>query len=127
MVRMFARSARLVGTLTSISASQSGIAQIRTLREEIAASFASVNGEADAVLFESGANRLSYLVARERIRRWLSTLRTLYLLELPMLPFSPVEEQNQLSPGDRKAEVHSRELVNVTNSYCRMPGTSAWR
>jgi hypothetical protein len=46
--------------------------------------FTSINAEVDAVPFESGNNRQSYLAARDRIRRWLPTLRTVYLLELPL-------------------------------------------
>jgi multidrug resistance protein MdtO len=99
MVRMFARSARLIAGLATVSANGARIARIGALRDEIANTFASVNAESDAVIFESGEHRPSYLAARERVRRWLSTLRTLYLLELALLPCSPIEEYSYLSPA----------------------------
>lgn len=109
MVRMLARSVRLVATLTSLATGDPGNAGLRTLRDEIAASFASVNAEADAVVFESGEKRAAYLAARGRVRRWLSTLRTLYLLELPLLPFAPLVEGSQTSPVGSHASAGSLE------------------
>src|SRR5262249_20818439 len=80
MVRQFARSARLLANLNSVGPDE---IRIRMLRDEINSAFASVNAEADAVLFESSEKRPVFLAARDRIRRWLSSLRTVYLLELP--------------------------------------------
>ena len=97
MVRLFAQSARLLATLNSASSSESGVARIRALRDEINNAFASVNAEADAVLFESGEQRPAFLAGRDRVRRWLSSLRTLYLLELPLLPFRPSGEGKEQS------------------------------
>jgi len=104
MVRLFARSARLVATLNSVGPSDSGIVRIRILRGEINNLFASVNTEADAVLFESGERRPAFLAGRARVRRWLASLRTLYLLELPLLPFKPSEEGKERSPLDRPGD-----------------------
>src|SRR5262249_17699437 len=87
MVRQFARSVRLLANLNSVAPDEPGFARVRTLRDEINSAFASVNAEADAVLFESGEQRPAFLAGRDRIRRWLVSLRTLYLLELPFLPF----------------------------------------
>jgi len=87
MVRQFARSARLLASLNSVGPEESGLVRTRMLRDEINSAFASVNAEADAVLFESGEPRSAFLAGRDRIRRWLVSLRTLYLLELPLLPF----------------------------------------
>jgi multidrug resistance protein MdtO len=97
MVRQFARSARLLATLNSVG----GTDRIRTLRDEVSNIFASVNYEADAVLFESSEKRPVFLAARDRIRRWLSSLRTLYLLELPLLPFGLSGEDQERSPLDQ--------------------------
>jgi len=120
MVRMFAQSARLVASLTSFPASESRFDQIQALRDAIAESFARVNAEADAVLFESGGRRFAYLAARDRVRRWLSTLRTLYLLDLPLLPFSSIEER-QRSITVLHTETHSlgsvaRPLIHIAES-----------
>jgi multidrug resistance protein MdtO len=93
MVRTFARSARLVAGLSCVDDSQPGIARIRSLRDEVNSAFANANAEADAVLFENGEQRPAFLAGRVRVRRWLSTLRTLYLLELPLLPFRPREDK----------------------------------
>lgn len=97
MVRLFARSARLLAALNSVGPSESGLARIRTLRDEINSVFASVNSEADAVLFESGEQRSAFLAGRDRVRRWLSSLRTLYLLELPLLPSGEDKQRSLLN------------------------------
>jgi multidrug resistance protein MdtO len=104
MVRQFARSARLLASLNSVGREESGLVRIRMLRDEINSAFASVNAEADAVLFESGEQRPAFLAGRDRIRRWLVSLRTLYLLELPLLPFHV--------PGDGE----KRTLVDRTSN-----------
>jgi len=103
MVRQFARSARLLASLNSVGPSESGIVRISTLRDEINGVLASVNSEADAVLFESGERRTAFLAGRDRVRRWLSSLRTLYLLELPLLPSGEDKEQSLLNrSGDTR-------------------------
>jgi multidrug resistance protein MdtO len=95
MVRMFAASARLVAGLGFLDTSEGGMARIRTLRDQVNSVFGNVNAEADAVLFETGERRSAFLAARDRVRRWLSTLRTLYLLQLPLLPVGPSGEEGQ--------------------------------
>ena len=88
MVAGYARATRLLAKLTSTSGDKSGSAevdQVRSIQAAVAVLFASVNTEADAVPFEHGRKRRSYLAARDRTRRWLSTLRTVYLLELPLV------------------------------------------
>ena len=101
MVRQFARSARLLAALNSAGPGESEIGRIRTLRDQVSNTFASVNAEADAVLFERNKKRPVFLAARSRIRRWLSSLRTLYLLELPLLPFGLSGEDQERSPLDQ--------------------------
>ena len=88
MVAGFSRTARLIASLTATQGFESGqgaIERIRTIRNEVSGLFTSVNAEADAVPFESGSDRLSHLAARERIRRWVAILRTVYVLELPLV------------------------------------------
>ncbi|WP_263356752.1 FUSC family protein [Acidicapsa ligni] len=85
MVRMFAQSARLVASLKPVSVNEPEVKRFFTMRDQINSLFTNVNAEADAIPFENGEQRLAYLAARDRIRRWLSILRTLYLLELPLL------------------------------------------
>ena len=75
MVTGFARASRLIAKLASTHERRSGSAdaeQIESLRVAASALFTSVNAEADAVAFEGGVRRRSYLAARDRIRRWLS-------------------------------------------------------
>jgi len=88
MVAHFARATRLVARLTRSTereGNQAEINRIWAVRNGVSALFLSVNVESDAVPFEGGPQRRSHLAARERIRRWLSTLRTVYILELPLL------------------------------------------
>jgi multidrug resistance protein MdtO len=91
MVRMLARSARLVASLKPVSMTGPEVYWFFTTRDQISSLFTSVSAEADAIPFENGEQRLAYLAARDRVRRWLSILRTVYLLELPLLQIDPEE------------------------------------
>jgi multidrug resistance protein MdtO len=131
MVKLLARSARLMASLPGAASTQLEIARIRALRESIGASFAGVNAEADAVLFESGAKRPAYLAGRDRVRHWLSTLRTLYLLKLPLLPLGgATEESAQTSlakrqPEDRSFEHWTAPLLRIAESLDGQVGDRA--
>jgi multidrug resistance protein MdtO len=116
MVRMFAKSAHLVATLGADSSSE--IEHLRQVREEVYSLFTNVNAEADAVLFESGRQRLSRLAARDRVRRWLSKLRTIYLLELPFTQFRSSPERKTISPALRETEL--RLFAHVSTSLGRI-------
>jgi multidrug resistance protein MdtO len=116
MVRMFAKSARLVSTLGAGSSSE--IAHLRQVREQVYSLFTNVNAEADAVLFESGRHRISRLAARDRVRRWLSKLRTIYLLELPFVEFRFARERNSITSALRETEL--RLFAQVSTSLSRI-------
>jgi hypothetical protein len=118
MVRQFARSARLIASLNSVAPDESGLVRIRMLRDEINSAFASVNAEADAILFESGEQRPAFLAGRDRIRRWLASLRTLYLLELPLLPYPPLEESENPTLVDRTSNAET--LLRVAGPLIRI-------
>lgn len=116
MVRMLAKSARLVATLGVDSSSE--IDHMRQVREQVSGLFTNVNAEADAVLFESGKHRISRLAARDRVRRWLSKLRTIYLLELPFIQFRFTGEHNPVSPALRETELQL--FAHVSTSLSRI-------
>src|SRR5262249_4146516 len=87
MIAGFAQATRVIATLTQAierEEDQVEMDRILVLRNRVSGLFTSINAQSDAVPFESGPLRLSHLVARERIRRWLSTLRSIYILELPL-------------------------------------------
>jgi multidrug resistance protein MdtO len=100
MVTQFARSARLVASLNSLDPSGLDTKRLSAVRDRISGLFTNVNAEADAVLFESGPQRTAYLAARVRIRRWLASLRTLYLLQLPFLQF---DKRGRIPDGSQQA------------------------
>ena len=123
MVAGFARSVRLIANLNSMierGIDEKDVAQIHILRDHISGLFSSVNAEADAVPFEGGDHRLSHLAARDRIRRWLSTLRTVFVLELPILHARLVHDP-KLTPtsiqeeGSRFYEALSASLIHVAD------------
>jgi multidrug resistance protein MdtO len=90
MVRVFVRNVRSISDLVSFSPSPNdpdAILKIRRLREEIYRRFGEVNAQSDAVPFETSPLRSSDMAARDRIRRWQASLRSLYLLEAPLLQF----------------------------------------
>jgi multidrug resistance protein MdtO len=107
MVVGFTRATRLVAELTSVQEHKVGSAEldrIHSIRAAASGLFTSVNAEADAVPFERGHKRWVYLAARNRIRRWLSTLRTIYLLELPLLQTGIGGDPEQLSSKHREVD-----------------------
>jgi multidrug resistance protein MdtO len=58
-----------------------------SLRETIKANFDKVASLADAVLFEFGPSRPQQLAQRDRIRRWQSQLRMLFVIRAPLLKY----------------------------------------
>ena len=90
MVRIFVVNLRLLADLFSSSPGaddRAAILNIRRLREAIYRHFGEVNAQSDAVPFETGPLRAGDMAARDRIRRWQAPLRSLYLLEAPLLQF----------------------------------------
>ena len=90
MVRIFVVNLRLLAALFSSTAhadDPASILKIRRQREEIYRHFGEVNAQSDAVPFETGSRRPAEMAARDRIRRWQAFLRSLYLLEAPLLQF----------------------------------------
>ena len=90
MVRIFVVNLRLLATLFSSNPrveEPASILKIRRQREEIYRHFGEVTAQSDAVPFETGPRRLAEMAARDRIRRWQAFLRSLYLLEAPLLQF----------------------------------------
>jgi multidrug resistance protein MdtO len=90
MLRIFISNLRLMAEL--IEASPAGtdteaIVKVRRQRDQIYRYFSEVNAQADAVPFESGPARVADMAARDRIRRWQASLRTVYLLEAPLIQF----------------------------------------
>jgi multidrug resistance protein MdtO len=90
MVRIFILNLRLMAEL--ITASPAGtdteaIVKIRRQRNQVYRYFGDVSAQADAVPFETGPSRAADMAARDRIRRWQASLRTFYLLEVPLLQF----------------------------------------
>lgn len=95
MVLMFANSARLIARLAPAASEHPNTKPLNILRDQIAASFTAINAESDAVLFETGPRRDATLAARERVRDWLATLRSIYLLELSLLPLDMADVASQ--------------------------------
>jgi multidrug resistance protein MdtO len=90
MVRIFVVNLRLLAALVSSNPrveDPASILTVRRQREEIYRHFGEVTAQADAVPFETGPGRLAAMAARDRIRRWQAFLRSLYLLEAPLLQF----------------------------------------
>jgi len=72
---------------TPANANPQAILKIRQQREQIYRNFGEVNAQSDAVPFETGDRRAGDMAARDRLRRWQASLRTFYLLEIPLLQF----------------------------------------
>jgi multidrug resistance protein MdtO len=90
MVRIFILNLRLMADLitkSSSGADTEAIVRIRRQRDQVYRYFGDVTAQADAVPFETGPARDAHMAARDRIRRWQTSLRTFYLLEVPLLQF----------------------------------------
>ncbi len=90
MVRIFVANLRLLADLSSASpraGHPEDISKIRHQREEIYRHFGEVNAQSDAVPFQTGPLRARDMAARDRIRRWQASLRSFYLLDVPLLQF----------------------------------------
>ena len=90
MVRIFVLNLRLMADLISVSPSgtdTAAVVQVRKQRDQVYRYFGDVNAQADAVPFETGPGRAADMAARDRIRRWQSSLRTFYLLDTPLIQF----------------------------------------
>jgi len=90
MVRIFIVNLRLLADLVASNpraGDPKSILTLRRQREEIYRHFGEVNAQSDAIPFETGPVRAGDMAARDRIRRWQSSLRSFYLLEAPLLQF----------------------------------------
>jgi multidrug resistance protein MdtO len=100
MVRVFIRTVRLMALFVSesgIGADAQTIMLIRKQREQVYRCFGEVNAQADAVPFETGPLRAGHMAARDRIRRWQASLRTFYLMEVPLLQFRLFGDPERIS------------------------------
>jgi multidrug resistance protein MdtO len=107
MVRIFIRNLRLMATLVTesgIGADRNTIILIRKQRDQVYRYFGEVNAQADAVPFETGPARAAHMAARDRIRRWQTTLRTFYLMEIPLLQFRLFGDPSRISEAFRNIE-----------------------
>ncbi len=90
MARIFVVNLRLLADLFSSTPradDRATILKIRRQRDAVYRHFGEVNAQSDAVPFETGALRAGDMAARDRIRRWQAPLRSVYLLEAPLLQF----------------------------------------
>jgi multidrug resistance protein MdtO len=90
MVRIFVRNVRSMSDLVSFTPRRGepgDILKVRRIREDIYRRFGEVNAQSDAVPFQTGPLRPGDMAARDRIRRWQTSLRSFYLLEAPLLQF----------------------------------------
>lgn len=138
MVHIFVRNLRLMADLTAdtpANADTTAILKIRQQREKVYRNFGDVNAQSDAVPFETGAKRAGDMAARDRIRRWQASLRTFYLLEIPLLQFrvfgaesEKSESYAQIGEAFRSASAQSlRHMAACLESQLKEQGHSRER
>jgi multidrug resistance protein MdtO len=121
MVRIFILNIRLMAEListTPIGADTEAIYKVRKQRDQVYRYFGDVTAQADAVPFETGPNRAADMAARDRIRRWQTSLRTFYLLEVPLLQFRVFGDIREKSKSFVQIEDAFRE--ECARSFRRM-------
>jgi multidrug resistance protein MdtO len=135
MVRIFAVNVRLLSELVASSPraeDRAAILKVRQLREAIYRHFGEVNAQADAVPFETGPERPGDMGARDRIRRWQTSLRSFYLLEAPLLQFRIFARTNSKSKAFTEFEDDfrfecSRIFLQIAESIESQMGTRTHR
>jgi multidrug resistance protein MdtO len=121
MVSVFIRTVRLMALFVSesgVGADDKTIMLIRKQRDQVYRYFGEVNAQADAVPFETGSLRAGHMAARDRIRRWQASLRTFYLMEVPLLQFRLFGDPGNISDTFRNIE--KRFLVDCSTSLNRI-------
>jgi multidrug resistance protein MdtO len=101
MIMGFIRATRLIASLTAVHEYKAGSEEwqrIQTIRNAASGLLTNINSDADAIPFEGGTERQIRLAARDRVRRWLSSLRTVYLLEIPLAQAN-IDKDVELSSG----------------------------
>ena len=117
MIRIFIRNVRLMALLvceSRIGADAETIATVRKQRDQIYRYFGEVSAQSDAVPFETGPERPAHMAARDRIRRWQTTLRTFYLMEVPLLQFRLFGDRSNMTMAFQNIE--RRFLEECSNS-----------
>jgi multidrug resistance protein MdtO len=112
MVRIFVSNLRLMAELITGSPTSTDVAailKIRQQREQVYRNFGGVTAQTDAVPFETGRRRAADMAARDRIRRWQSSIRTFYLLEAPLVQFRVFGEVGEKSTAFRQMDAAFRE------------------
>lgn len=87
------------------------IPQIRALREQINSGLSALHTYGGTILFEFGPQRRAHLVMRERILRWQTTLRTIFLVELGLLQYRLHVDLRQLSQQVIDAQEHLGRVI----------------
>jgi multidrug resistance protein MdtO len=121
MIRVFVRSLRLMALLVSesrIGADADTIVLIRAQRDQVYRCFGEVNAQADAVPFETGSERAGHMAARDRIRRWQASVRSIYLMEVPLLQFRLFGDPNRISNAFRSIE--RQFIADCSRSFTRI-------
>ena len=87
------------------------IPKIRALREQINNGLSAVHTYGGTILFEFGPHRRADLAMRERIMRWQTTLRTIFLVELGLLQYRLHVDLRDIPQDVRDAQEHFGRLL----------------
>ena len=103
---LFATNLRLLAQLSRPwqDGAVADLNHLRSLRDRISSNFASVNSQADAVLFELGPTRQRDLQLRERLLSWQPRLRSLFLIEIALLQYRTQTGPHEIAPAIVKAQ-----------------------
>ena len=107
MESLFARNLEMFAELAEQLLQQdrnAAVLRIRVLRDQINAGFQAVGAQADAVLFEFGAERQRKLQIREDIRRWQPSLRTLLQVQITFAQYR-IQMGHDLPEAIHRADV----------------------
>jgi multidrug resistance protein MdtO len=135
MVGIFVVNLRLLARLSSFTPptqESNGLLKIRQMRDEIYRHFGEIIAQSDAVPFQTGPRRAGDMAARDRIRRWLASLRSFYLLEAPLLQFRTFAKADSKSPSftafedDFRFEC-ARVFLHIADSLENQVATRSYR
>jgi multidrug resistance protein MdtO len=114
--KTFQQNLRLVASLVIVfegygTERVKAIPKIRALREQINNGLNAVHTYGGTILFEFGPQRRAHLLMRERILRWQTTLRTIFLVELGLVQYRLHVDLSQLSQEVIDAQEHFGRLI----------------
>ena len=118
MREVFATNLRLLAQLAKPwhNGAPVDLRTLRGLRDKLSQNFATVNAQADAVLFEVGPSRARDLAVRNRLLAWQPRLRSLFFIEIALLQYRGRVQLDEIPPEIVQTQMQLDDRASVVLS-----------